>query len=303
MHSHPTNWLWSAVAACSLASAASAQVPVVDNFSGYALGSVINGQGGWKQWGSAPNASSVIEDGTTGFARSGRSVSVNAFVGGDTSDLVHEFTGFTSGQHTLRAYTYSPTGAVDKWYFILMSQYTDVGPYDWAAQVTFDPTAGTWTADHGGGTPAVGPLVKDQWVEVRAEIDINADTCEIFYNGASVAPAYCWSCGVFGGAPDPLSKKIAAVDLYHGPATATPSGKAYWDDFALTPGFPPPAFVDNYDAYAVGSVINGQGGWKQWGGGANSSSIKPNLSKARKFFRQSSSGKFCWPSWPITITA
>jgi hypothetical protein len=234
------SWLWSAVAAGCLASAASAQVPFVDNYDSYTVGSVINGQGGWKQWASAANASSIIEDSTTGFARSGHSVSVNAIVGGDTSDLVHEFSGFTSGQHTLSAYTYSATGAVDKWYFLILSQYSDVGPFNWSAQVTMDPTTSLWAADHGGSTPVTGPLIHDQWVELRAQIDLTADTGEIFYNGVSVAPPYCWSCGVFGGPVNPAAFKIAAVDLYHNPASTTPSGRAYWDDFSLKNGFPPP---------------------------------------------------------------
>ncbi|HTF88067.1 MAG TPA: hypothetical protein VK843_06625, partial [Planctomycetota bacterium] len=85
-----------------------------------------------------------------------------------------------------------------------------------------------------------GPIIRDQWVEVRAQIDLNADTGEIFYGGVSTAPAYCWSCGVFGGPINPANLKIAAVDLYHFPATTTPSGKAYWDDFSLNNSFPPP---------------------------------------------------------------
>jgi hypothetical protein len=228
-------WLLSAVAAVSLASAASAQTPFIDTYDGYAVGSVINGQGGWKQWQNFANASSIIEDSSTGFARSGNSVSVNAFVGGDTSDLVHEFTGYTAGtgKHTMRAYTYSATGSVDKWFFLVMNRYTDVGPFGWGAQLTMDPTTLTWAADHGGATPTTGPLIMDAWVEIRAEIDLTGNTGQVFYNGVATAAPYCWSCGVFGGAPNVLAQRIAAVDLYHNPATATPSGRAYWDDFSL----------------------------------------------------------------------
>ncbi len=243
MKLHMNQWLWSAIAATCVASSASAQAPFVDNYDTYALGSVINGQGGWQQWGNGANASNIIENSTTGFARSGRSVSVNAFVGGDTSDLVHQFVGFNvgTGQHTLRAYSYVATGAVDKWFFIMMSQYADpAGPFDWCAQMTLDPFAGTWSIDAGSPSTASGAVILDQWIEIRAQVDMNADQIQIFYNGTAAAPAYCFSCSVFGGAPDPLSNKIAAVDLYHGPATTTPSGKAYWDDFSLTNGFPPP---------------------------------------------------------------
>src|SRR5688500_12582390 len=127
-------WLWSAIATGCLAAGASAQSPWSDNFNTYPLGSVINGQGGWKQWDSAPNTTSKIYDNTTGFARSGRSVGIDS-VGGQTSDLVHEYTGVNSGQHTFAGYTYCPTGNIDKWYFLLLNTYQDFGPYDWSVQL------------------------------------------------------------------------------------------------------------------------------------------------------------------------
>ena len=128
---------WIAIAACALAASASAQTPFVDNFDSYALGSVINGQGGWQQWASAPNSTSIIEDNTTGFARSGRSVSINS-VGGQTSDLVHQFSGFTTGQHTLRVYSYAPSGNVDKYFYLILNTYADLGPWIWSVDLELD---------------------------------------------------------------------------------------------------------------------------------------------------------------------
>src|SRR5688500_9289237 len=154
MKVHTNLWLWSAIAAGCLASSSSAQTPFVDNFDSYALGSVINGQGGWKQWGGGANSTSKIVNNTTGFARSGRAVSIDAIQGGEISDLVHEFTGFTSGQHTMRVYTYGSTGETDeKWYFIVMNTYADAVPFKWSVQVTFDPVALTYSGDCGQVTP------------------------------------------------------------------------------------------------------------------------------------------------------
>ena len=239
--------LWTVFAAGCLAGAANAQTPFLDNFNSYTVGSILTSpsQNGWKQWGSAPCTQNIIEDSTTGFARSGNSVSGNYLLASDNSDLVHEFPGFVSGtgQHTLRVYNYLPSVATDKSYFIIMNDYADAGPFDWGAQVTMDPLTATWSIDAGSASTAQGPLTLDTWNELEARIDLTADTCEVFFNGVSMAPAYCWSCGVFGGASVPTSLDLDAVDLYHqgSGSLGGPTGRIYWDDFSLTNGFPPPA--------------------------------------------------------------
>ena len=241
MKMHSNKWLWSAIATTCLAAGASAQTPFLDNFDSYTVGSTINGQGGWHNWdGLVPPGVSKIEDNSTGFARSGHSVSIDATViasYGNCSDLVHEFSGFTSGQSTMKVYAYSPSGNIDKWSFIVMNTYSIPGPYNWSVQLTMDPFAGTWTIDAGTVSTAQGALIADQWVEIRAQIDLTANLVEVFYNGTSCAPPYTWTGGVFNQGGGALN--IAAVDLYHFPATVIPSGKEYWDDFGLTLGFPP----------------------------------------------------------------
>lgn len=245
MKSFSNQWLWSALAAGCLAGAASAQTPFTDNFDSYTVGtSLTPSANGWKQWGSGPCALNKIENNSTGFARSGNSVSGDLVLSPfDCSDLVHEFTGFTSGQHTMRVYTYIPTGATDNGYFIALSIYSDPGPFNWAVQVTLDPQTATYTADLGAGPSGQGPLLLDTWVEVRAQIDLTADLCEVFYNGTSVGAPYSWTGGVFGQGGGVLN--IAAVDLYHesnfAPNNGLGNSRIYWDDFGLTNGFPPPA--------------------------------------------------------------
>ncbi len=241
------HWLWSAIAASCLATAASAQTPFVDNFNSYVVGSSINGQNGWHNWdGSLPAGVSLIENNTTGFARSGNSVSVDSTTPSyaTTSDLVHEFTGFTSGQHTMRAYTYGATGQSDqKWFFIVMNTYSIPGPYKWSVQVTFDPAAGIYSGDCGSITAFQGSLIMDAWVEIRAQIDLTADSAEVFYNGASIAPPYQWTLGVFGQdtGVNQGALNIAAVDLYHAVSANVGSHRAFYDDFELVNGFPPPS--------------------------------------------------------------
>jgi hypothetical protein len=242
MKLHSKVWLWSTVATVCLAAGASAQTPFVDNFDAYALGSVINGQNGWKQWGGVANTNNIIEDNTTGFARSGRSVSgtaTSATYNANVSDLVHEFTGFTTGQHTLRVFSYAPTGNLDKYSFIVLNTYSDPGPYQWSVQLTMDPATATWTIDAGTASTAQGALLLDTWVELNAQIDLSANLVTVYYNGIACAPAYSWTGGVFNQGGGVLN--IAAVDLYHFPAIALPTvDRCYWDDFGLVNGFPPP---------------------------------------------------------------
>jgi hypothetical protein len=142
-----------------------------DNFDGGTYGPAgtsMNGQGGWKQWDSAPNTTSLLESATTGFVRSAPfSLSVDSTAAG-TSDLVHEFTCYTSGQWTFTAYNYIPTGTTGKIYFLLLNTYNDFGPYGWSVQLTMDPALGTWSADNGTTLAVQGPMVYDSWIECKA---------------------------------------------------------------------------------------------------------------------------------------
>jgi hypothetical protein len=184
-----------------------------------------------------------IEDNTTGFARSGRSVSGDLVLSPfDCSDLVHPFTGFTSGKHTMSVYSYLPTGSTDAAWFIIVNRYPASLISDWSVQLIMDPAAGLWTCDAGSPNSTSGVLQLDTWVECRAQIDLTANLVEVFYNGVSCAPPYSWTGSVFGGGTGVLN--IAAADLYHS-GTLAPAGsgnsRVYWDDFSLVNGFPPPA--------------------------------------------------------------
>jgi len=242
-----------------------AQAQFLETFESCATGPITTGPpnalcNNWQQWDSAPNVTSLIN---TDVARNGtKSVSVDAILAGQTSDLVHTYSGFTSGQWTFRAWSYLPgpgatlplVPAFDKIYFLILNTYNDFGPYDWSVQLTMDPAAGTWQVDAGSAATATGAIFVDRWVECRAEIDLNANLCEVFYDGVSTAPAYSWTGGVFGGGFGALN--IACIDLYHGPATVVGSGKGYWDDVALQLGPQPAPPI----TYCAGKVNVGLGG-------------------------------------------
>jgi hypothetical protein len=156
---------------------------------------------------------------------------------------VHTFTGYTTGQHTLRVYSYLPTGSTDSAYFLILNKYPAAAAMDWSVQLTMDPNTATWACDHGTTTPTNGVLLLDTWVECRAQIDLTANMVEVFYNGVACAAPYSWTGGVFGGGTNPVN--LACVDLYHesniAPNNGLGNSRIYWDDFGLTGGFPPPA--------------------------------------------------------------
>jgi hypothetical protein len=230
------------VAIVALSAAASAQW--ADSFDTYAAGSVINGQGGWQQWDNVANTTSVV---TNVYARSpGNSVGIFSSGAGavNTSDLVHRYTGYSSGQWTFRTFVYipgpgSPNPLVDTVYFLLLNRYNDGGPYNWSVDVELRGLTGQWAIYPGAVNLLVGNLTYDAWVELRAEIDLNADQVQVFYDGVAMAPVYTWTNGVFGTDTNGLLD-IAAVDLYHGGGTVLNSG-GYWDDLTLSDGNTPPS--------------------------------------------------------------
>jgi hypothetical protein len=186
--------------------------PWCDGFDTYALGSGLHGQGGWHGWDGSPAADAYVSN---LYARSvPHSVEVRP-----TSDIVHEYTGYTSGTWVFTAWQYIPSGTTGDQYFILLNTYNDLGPYNWSTElrcggglIESDPEALTL------------PLIYDQWVEIRVEIDLGADTQAIYYGGTLLSQK-SWTQGLSGGG----AVDIAAVDLYSNGAAAI-----YYDDLCLT---------------------------------------------------------------------
>ena len=187
-----------------------------DNFDSYATGSQLHGQGGWKGWFNDPAGGAL-----TSSAQAHSTPNSAAILG--ASDLVHEY-GATDGQWTYTAWQYVPADFTGQSYFILLNSYDDAGSnLNWSAQVMFDAAANTVTNSGGvsGGTLA---LVKGQWVELRAEIDLNADTGAFYYNNQLLYSG-TWSGQVSGSG----ATSIAAVDLF-----ANGASVIYYDDMSLT---------------------------------------------------------------------
>jgi hypothetical protein len=197
-----------------------------DSFDWYSDGSGMHGQGGWKGWDGDPIFDAWV---TSAQAYSPpHSVDVNG-----ASDLVQEFSGVTSGRWAITAWQYVPAGFVSGCdgsgncgsYFVLLNTYADGGPYHWSAHFHADSITGTFIRD--GRTPASLPLITDRWVEIRVEVDLDADTYRVFYDGTELGVQETWSDGVYGGGSG--ARRIDAIDLF-----ANGSTTVYYDDVALT---------------------------------------------------------------------
>ncbi|NIP28422.1 MAG: hypothetical protein GWN61_26435, partial [candidate division Zixibacteria bacterium] len=169
--------------------------------------------GGWKGWDNNP----AFGASTTDVQARSAPNSVDIL---GASDLVHEYTA-NSGQWVYTAWQYIPGNMSGVSYFIMQNIYNDGGPYNWSVQVSFNSTSGLMTDDGSGAQQA---YITDQWVEIRIEIDLDADTQSFYYNGA------LFYSGVWNGyisGPGTGATVIGSVDLFANNATSV-----YYDDMS-----------------------------------------------------------------------
>ncbi|MCP3914145.1 MAG: hypothetical protein GY711_01150 [bacterium] len=213
--------LLSGLAAFAFASTAQAQF-WTDGFEGYSAGSALEGQGGWHGWDGIDTAFAQV---STLQARSG-SNSVVMQIGADS---VQEWTGPSTGKWVVLGYVYVPGAYDGNFSYMIMNAYTNGGPYEWGSWVEFDGPTNTLICNCGGTSAATVVLQTDRWVELRKEIDLTANTAEIFYDGASLA-SYVWTDG-WNGTSSHAVPDIQAIDLFPDPAVGT--GAVFVDDLAL----------------------------------------------------------------------
>jgi uncharacterized repeat protein (TIGR01451 family) len=197
-----------------------------DDFDSYATGSQLHGQGGWKGWFNDPGAGALTSD-----AQAHSTPNSAAILG--ASDLVREYSGYTSGKWVYTVWQFVPTNFNGQSYFILLNTYNEAGSgLNWSVQVMFDSASNLVT--NTGASGGVRPLLKDQWVELKLEIDLDADTQSFYYDGELLYSG-TWTNEVSGGG----ALNIGAVDLF-----ANSASIVYYDDLSLEPEFVEPGVCD-----------------------------------------------------------
>ncbi len=186
-----------------------------ENFDSYANAQSLHGVNGWEGWENDSQWTAYVTDLYSNSAPN----SVEIY---DLTDLVYPFSRYhetTSGQWTLSCVVYIDSATFSgESYFILLTQY-GTGIHNWAAQPKFDSFSGKLVSNEG----AELDIIYDQWVEIRVEIDLEADIQQ-FYYGGDMLYEKSWKEGVSGGG----AKEIAALDLFANGAEAV-----YYDDFIL----------------------------------------------------------------------
>jgi len=209
----------------------SAATDFEDTFENYNLGEIC-GQagppGGWEEWEGSVDVCGLVTDEQ---ANSGtKSLKIIGDPGGsqglgdDTVQRMDE----EGGVWTFKIMTYVPGDATGTGSVILLNTYPASVNQDWSLVVALDSDSGAverWSEIY------LAPLIVDRWVEFRAEIDIDNDLVDYYYNGEKVDSGVSWINGIApGGLP-----RIQALDLYGGEPGGIPPGTTgfYLDDVSL----------------------------------------------------------------------
>jgi PKD repeat protein len=200
-----------------------------ENFDSYDAGSALHGQGGWYAWDNRSVATGYVSNAQ---ARSSPNSLEGKWFTTEASDMVHQYSGYDTGTWVYTAWVYVPSTMTGRQFLILMNKYVELNHVlqDWSLQVEFSASGG-YIRDY-DNTQASLPLVTDQWMEIRAVIDLEADVDTVYYGGTQFIQK-SWTAGVSPGG----QKNIACVDLWAGDISGTTS--CYWDDLSLLPPVPP----------------------------------------------------------------
>lgn len=209
-----------------------------DNFDTYSNGQALHGVNGWKGWDNTPTAGANVSN----LFSSSPANSVEVTGG---SDLVHEYSGVTSGTWRYKAQVYVPSSLTSgSTYFILMNRYVDgaLGAKAWSAEYEFNLATNQVDDDFAspsttwGNAPSTPqPIVRNAWTDILVEFDPVANTAKNYYNGALLhGPGRLWYEPTNANAVP----QIQCVDLY-----ANNVGPVYYDNLELVRVLKPENFT------------------------------------------------------------
>jgi hypothetical protein len=162
---------------CGMALAARAAA-VFDDIESYAVGSNLHDQGDWAGWAGDAKAGALV---STNFSFS-PTHSVNITGASDLVNVVNPgWPGWTNNPCVFSVMQYIPSTSTGTNFVILLNTYRS--PYgaadlNWSVQIQNNMATGQIISDLGGG--ATRPMVKDQWVEVRCEINLASNSVSEF---------------------------------------------------------------------------------------------------------------------------
>jgi hypothetical protein len=195
-----------------------------DGFDGYVTGSTIAGQDGWETWDNNPAADTIVTSAQASSAP-------NSLFDAGAADIVHQFAGVNSGVWHAKARVFVPSTQTGEMWFILLNTYVSGTPAsdNWSVQVVMCVTGCTTAGAlpgmvvNLGGSEVAGtgtaPLITNQWVELRVDVDLTANQYSVFYNGTLVDTKQ-WTISAL--------LEIQAMDLF-----SNNSSESYMDDVWL----------------------------------------------------------------------
>lgn len=199
---------------------------VSDNFDSYTAETTIPTEGQWIGWGGDAAMNGIV---TAGPANS--SPNSLAVTGGNGTDQVLELGyGEKTGSWLFRTMTYVPSANKDgQQYFNLMNTFDQANStFHWSnVEVTWEMRTGQTYTDQvrlASKAEEAIPITYDEWVEVKAEIDLIADSVEVFYGGTSIG-ATTW-------AKD--TQPVHGIDAFDIFPIGDIAETMYYDDISLT---------------------------------------------------------------------
>ena len=221
-------WVAAAVAFVAAAPATLEAQFFSDGFDTYVAGSLIGGQGGWELWDNNPAVNTTVSNAQSFTAP-------NSLLVAGPADIVHRFTGATSGTWYAKTRIFIPSSQTGEAWFILLNRYGPLAPdNNWSVQlvgcVTGCTTAGVLpgmaTNLGGSNNPSTAStaLITNQWVDVRVEINLTGNTYNLFYNNV-LLDTKPWQVGGVAA--------VGAIDLF-----SNGSSLSFMDDVWLDPTVP-----------------------------------------------------------------
>ncbi|MFO0858006.1 MAG: LamG-like jellyroll fold domain-containing protein [Phycisphaerales bacterium] len=201
-----------------------------DDFDASTQGSVC-GQNGWEQWAGSVDVCGQV---TRQFAFDGvQSLQIVGNPGGTAGkgDDTVQRVSVNGGIWSLRAMVYVPQSSTGAGYLSMLNTYDDppgspLSTYRWSVDITFNADNNTVSVFR---SPATRPLIRDRWVEVRVDINLDTDSVNISYDGDTFITGKSW----INGSSDAGQARIQAIDLYGGEPTNSGITAMYWDAISL----------------------------------------------------------------------